>query len=87
MSSEDTEKPFSTQIERLNEKNYRSWSTQVRAVLRHQKVLDVTENEAKPKEPGATASDTDKAAHKTNLEAWETKAAKANAILLPTISG
>ena len=60
MSTEDSEKPFSTQIERLNEKNYRSWSTQVRAVLRHQKVLDVTvESEARPKEPEATASDED----------------------------
>jgi hypothetical protein len=91
MSTEDTgEKPFSTQIERLNEKNYRPWSTQVRAVLRHQKVLDVTVVDnvtAKPKAPEATASDTDKADYKAKLEAWETKAAKANAILLPTISG
>ena len=85
--SDDSEKPFSTQIERLNEKNYRSWSTQVCAVLRHQKVLDVTENEARPREPEATASDEDKGHHKTELEAWEAKAAKANAILLPTISG
>src|SRR5437773_3160298 len=88
MSTEDSEKAFSTQIERLNEKNYCSWSTQVRAVLRHQKVLDVTvESKARPKEPEATASDEDKGTYKTNLEAWETKAAKANAILLPTISG
>jgi hypothetical protein len=89
MSTEDTgEKPFSTQIERLNEKNYRPWSTQVRAVLRHQKVLDVTINEsAKPSAPEATATAKDKDEYKTNLEAWETKAAKANAILLPTISG
>ena len=88
MSTEDSEKPFSTQIERLNEKNYRSWSTQVRAVLRHQKVLDVTvESEARPKEPDATPSDEDKGTYKKNLEAWETKVAKANAILLPTISG
>jgi len=85
--SDDSEKPFSTQIERLNEKNYRSWSTQVRAVLRHQKALDVTENEAKPKELEASASDENKGQYKTELKAWEVKAAKANAILLPTISG
>jgi transposase InsO family protein len=89
MSTEDTgEKPFSTQIERLTEKNYRSWSTQVRAVLRHQKVLDVTIDEsAKPKAPDATADEAAKTDYKAKLEAWETKAAKANAILLPTISG
>ena len=88
MSSEDNDKPFSTQIERLNEKNYRSWSTQVRAVLRHQKVLNVTvESEAKPKELEASASAEDKGQYETKLEAWEVKAAKANAILLPTISG
>ena len=85
--SDDNEKPFSTQIERLNEKNYRSWSTQVRAVLRHQKVLDVTEKEAKPRELEASASEEEKGQYKTELEAWEVKAAKANAILLPTISG
>jgi gag-polypeptide of LTR copia-type len=33
--SEDNDNPIS-QIERLNETNYRSWSTQVRAVLPHQ---------------------------------------------------
>ena len=85
--SDDSEKPFSTQIERLNEKNYRSWSTQVRAVLRHQRVLDVTEKGAKPKELEASASEQDEGQYKTELEAWEVKAAKANAILLPTISG
>ena len=51
------------------------------------KVLDVTENEAKPKELEASASDEDKGQYETKLEAWEAKAAKANAILLPTISG
>jgi gag-polypeptide of LTR copia-type len=92
MSTEDTgEKPFSTQIERLNERNYRSWQTQVRAVLRHQKVLDVTvvvdRESAKPMAPDATANEAAKTEYKAKLEAWETKAAKANAILLPTISG
>jgi len=41
--SEDIDKPTSSQIDRLNEKNYRSWSTQVSAVLRHQRVLDVVD--------------------------------------------
>jgi hypothetical protein len=91
MSTEDNnEKPFSTQIERLNEKNYRPWSTQVRAVLRHQKVLDVTvvdSESAKPTAPDATADEAARTDYKAKLEAWETKVAKANAILLPTISG
>jgi len=59
--SDDSEKPFSTQIERLKEKNYHPWSTQIRALLRHQRVLDVTvESEAKPREPEATASEENK---------------------------
>jgi len=81
---DDSEKPFSIQIERLNENNYRSRSTQVRAVLRR---LDVSENEAKPKKIEATANEQDNGQYKTELEAWEAKAANANAIPLPTISG
>jgi len=53
----------------------------------HQKFLDVTEKEAKPKELEATASEQDEGQYNTELKAWELKAAKANAILLPTISG
>ena len=61
---------------------------QVRTVLYHQKVLDVTvESKAKPKEPEAMVSKEDKGQYKTELEAWEMKAAKTNAIILPTISG
>jgi len=67
--SDDSEKPFSIQIERLNEKNYRSWSMQVRAVLCYQRVLDVTEKEAKPKELKASASEEDEGQYKTKLEA------------------
>ena len=58
--SDDSGKVFSTQIEHLNEKNYHSWLTQVCAVLRHQKVLDVTKDEAKPRELEASASEEDK---------------------------
>jgi len=59
---------------------------QVRTVLYHQKVLDVTvESKAKPKEPEAMVSKEDKRQYKTELEAWEAKAAKANASLPPTI--
>jgi Domain of unknown function (DUF4219) len=70
MSTEDNhEKPFSTQIERLSEKNYRSWSTQVRAVLRHQKVLDVVEREAKPTEPTAPATQETTTQYNASLDA------------------
>ena len=69
--SDDSEKPFSIQIERLNEKNYHSWSTQVHAVLCHQKTLDVTEKEAKPKELEATVNEEDEGQYKTELEAWK----------------
>ena len=93
MSTEDTDKPLSSQIERLNEKNYRSWSTQVRALLRHQKVLDVVEsvNGVSPKPiltpAGAQPTKDETEAHKKLIDVWETKAARACAILLPTISG
>jgi transposase InsO family protein len=90
MSTEDTDKPISSQIERLNEKNYRSWQTQVRAVLRHQKVLDVVDGTT-PKpilEPAGTLPTKDETdAHRKLIDAWETKAARACATLLPTISG
>jgi len=42
--------------------------------------------EARPKELEATVSEQDNGQYKTELEAWETKAEKANAIL-PPISG
>ena len=93
MSTEDSDKPVSSQIERLNEKNYRSWSTQVRALLRHQKVLDVVEpvNGFSPKPiltPAAAQPTKDETeAHKKLIDVWEPKAARACATLLPTISG
>jgi len=90
MSTEDIDKPVSSQIERLNEKNYRSWSTQVRALLRHQRVLDVVDGTS-PKPilapVGAQATKDEAEAHKKLIDAWETKAARACATLLPTISG
>jgi len=86
MSIDDSEKPFSTQIKHLNEKNYYSWSTQVHAILCYQRVLNITENEAKPRELEATASEQDKGQYKTEFEAWEATVAKANAILLSIIS-
>lgn len=93
MSIEDSDKPVSSQIERLNEKNYRSWSTQIRALLRHQKVLDVVEpvNGISPK-PILTPTEAQPTkdeieAHKKLIDAWESKAARACATLLPTISG
>jgi gag-polypeptide of LTR copia-type/Domain of unknown function (DUF4219) len=90
MSTEDTDKPISSQIERLNEKNYRSWQTQVHSVLRHQKVLDVVDGTT-PKlilEPAGTLPTKDETdAHRKLIDAWETKAARACATLLLNISG
>src|SRR5271154_545827 len=91
MSTDDSDKPTSSQIERLNEKNYRSWSTQVRALLRHQRVLDVVDGTS-PKPiltPAAATQPTkeENEAHKKLIDAWEPKAARACATLLPTISG
>src|SRR5271155_901048 len=90
MSTDDSDKPTSSQIERLNEKNYRSWSTQVRALLRHQRVLDVVDGTS-PKPiltPAATQpTKEENEAHKKLIDAWEPKAARACATLLPTISG
>jgi hypothetical protein len=89
--SEDIDKPTSSQIDRLNEKNYRSWSTQVRAVLRHQRVLDVVDGTTtKPILTPAVVQQLTKdetEAHKKLIDIWETKAARVCATLLPTISG
>jgi gag-polypeptide of LTR copia-type/Domain of unknown function (DUF4219) len=88
--SEDSDKPISSQIERLNEKNYTLWSTQVRAILRHQKVLDVVIGTT-PKPiltpAGAQPTKDETDAHQKLIDGWETKAARACATLLPTISG
>jgi hypothetical protein len=91
MSTKDSgEKPFSTQIERLNEKNYRFWQTQVRAVLCHQKLLDVVDGTS-PKPiltpAGAQPTKEETEAHQKLIDGWETKAARACATLLPSISG
>src|SRR5271154_6914962 len=90
MSTDDSDKPTSSQIERLNEKNYRSWSTQVRALLRLQRVLDVIDGTSpKPILTPAAAQSTKEEieAHKKLIDVWEPKAARACATLLPTISG
>src|SRR5271154_5129924 len=90
MSTDDSDKPTSSQIERLNEKNYRSWSTQVRALLRHQRVLDVVDGTSPKPILTPTAAQSMKEeneAHKKLIDAWEVKAARACATLLPTISG
>src|SRR5580692_4983741 len=88
--SEDNDKPTSSHIERLNDRNYRPWSAQIRAILRHQKVLDVVDG-SQPKPTftpaAAEATEEEKDAYKALIDAWETKAARACATLLPTISG
>jgi hypothetical protein len=76
-----------SQIEKLNEKNYRSWATTVRAILREKKLFDVvegrTEVPAKLKDDASTDEHT---AYDAELEAYEKKAFPACRILLSTIT-
>ena len=76
-----------SQIEKLNEKNYRSWATTVRAILREKKLFDVVEG--KYKAPAKLEDDTstdEHTAYDAALEAYEKKSFPACRILLSTIS-
>ena len=87
MATIDDERPSTTQIEKLTEKNYRSWATTVRAILREKKLFDVVEGKVKaPTQLSDDASDEDHVAYDTALEAYEKKAFPACRILLSTIS-
>ena len=87
MATIDDERPSTTQIEKLTEKNYRSWATTVRAILREKKLFDVVEGTTKAPTKLAEAATTDeRAAYDTGLEAYEKKAFPACRILLSTIS-
>jgi len=46
MATIDDERSSTTQIEKLTEKNYRSWATTVRVILR-KKLFDVVEGKVK----------------------------------------
>jgi len=87
MATIDDERPSTTQIEKLTEKNYRSWATTVRAILREKKLFDVVEGKVKaPAQLADDASDEDHVTYDTALEAYEKKAFPACRILLSTIS-
>ena len=87
MATIDDERPSTTQIEKLTEKNYRSWATTVRAILREKKLFDVVEGKTKaPEQLAEDASGDQCTAYDTALEAYEKKAFPACRILLSTIS-
>src|SRR5271168_3796185 len=43
MASIDDDKPTTSQIEKLNGGNYRSWATTMRAILREKKLFDIVD--------------------------------------------
>jgi hypothetical protein len=85
-SIDDSERSSTSQIEKLTEKNYRSWATTVRAILREKKLFDVVEGTVTAPAQPADASDEDHVAYDTALEAYEKKAFPACRILLSAIS-
>src|SRR5579859_5176962 len=87
MSTLDDDHISTTQIEKITEKNYRSWATTVRVILREKKLFDVIEGKIKaPAQLSDDASDEDHVAYDTALETYEKKAFPACRILLSTIS-
>src|SRR5579871_1244023 len=92
MTSFDDDKS-TTQIEKLTEKNYRSWYTTVRAVLREKKLFDVvdgtTPKPTTPSKEGKTDEEYDSAmaTYKEDLATWEQRALASCRILLSAITG
>jgi hypothetical protein len=87
MTSIDDERISTTQIEKLTEKNYRSWATTIRAILREKKLFDVIEGlTMAPAKLADTASADKRTAYDAELEAYEKKAFPACCILLSAIS-
>ena len=92
-TSQEDDRSSAMQIEKLTEKNYRSWATQVRAILRERKIFDVVDRTARaPVQPVRTAEtdtefDTVTHTYEAAKSAWEGKAMRACTILLSTISG
>ena len=72
MASIDDDRPSSTtQIERLTEKNYRSWAAIMRAVLDEKELFDVVDGIDKPPtELKDDASEEDRVAYDTALKAY-----------------
>src|SRR5579871_1845675 len=92
MTAFDDEKS-TTQIEKLTEKNYRSWYTTVRAILREKKLFDVVEGTAtKPKQSSKEGKtdeqyDSEMVTYNTDMATWEQKSLAACKILLLAITG
>jgi len=61
-----------TQIEKLNEKNYRSWATTIRATLRKKELFDVVEGKVKaPPKPAEGALANENNAYDTALKQYK----------------
>src|ERR1700724_1976054 len=88
MASIDDDRPSSTtQIERLTEKNYRSWAAIMRAVLDEKALFYVVDGtEEAPKQLKDDASVEDHVAYDTAFKAYRKKALPACRILLSAIS-
>jgi hypothetical protein len=75
MATVEDERPATTQIEKLNEKNYRSWATTVHAILHEKKLFDVVEGKVTALvKPNDDATDQDRVTYAEALEAYEKKA-------------
>ena len=88
MASIDDDKPTTSQIEKLNGGNYRSWATTMRAILREKKLFDIVDGTAPmPAAPAEGAPAADVTKYRADKDAWEPKAMKACTILLSSIKG
>src|SRR5271154_6901785 len=88
MASIDDDKPTTSQIEKLNGGNYRSWATTMRAILREKKLFDIVDSTAPmPAAPAEGAPAADVTKYRADKDAWEPKAMKACTILLSSIKG
>jgi hypothetical protein len=73
MATIDEDRISTWQIEKLTEKNYRSWATTVRATLHEKRVFDVVEGlTTAPVKLADTASADERTAYNTELEALST---------------
>ena len=88
MASIDDDKPTTSQIEKLNGGNYRSWATTMRAILREKKLFDIVDGIAPmPAAPVEGAPTADVIKYRADKDVWEHKAMKACTILLSSIKG
>ena len=86
-SIDDSERSSTIQIEKLTEKNYRSWSTIIQATLLEKDLFDVVEGiEKAPTKPAEGASAAEHDAYNAALKQYNKKAFPARRILLSSIS-